>query len=130
MIRSENRALRAVQRNKLRQLFVNKAGVRILRKASLNGFEVDEFPLGSGGEKRYGETGGDQCFAEGGVGSPNGVDRVSQRVFNFPYLGREKLALKTEKRRKDTAATAEGGEENGGGRHNAMEMESSQKPQS
>lgn len=121
MIGSENRAFGAVQRHKLGEFFVNKAGVGILRKASLDGFEVDEFPVGSGGEEGYGEAGGDQCFAEGGVGSPNGVDRVGERVVE---LSREKsMVVKTEKRRKAAAATAERGEENGGGRHYATEMD-------
>lgn len=75
--------MRTVFEENLRELAVNKAGIRVIRKPCLDWLEIYKF-LGNaefirtgGGEKSKGEAGGDEGFAEGSVGSPNGVNGVN-----------------------------------------------------
>ncbi|KAL3518310.1 hypothetical protein ACH5RR_020899 [Cinchona calisaya] len=81
MIRSKNGEFRTILEEKLGELAVNKAGIGVIRKPCLNWLEIHKFlgninNGGRRGEKSKGEADGDEGFAEGGVGGPNGVNGV------------------------------------------------------
>ena len=59
----------------LRNFRVNEGGIGVSRESGLERFDVDEFGIGRE-EGGGGETGGNEGFAEAGVGGPYGVDRV------------------------------------------------------
>lgn len=76
LVGGEERSTNPATAGEGRQFGEDEARVGVGREAGLDGLEVQEFlgvGVGGGEKKRGGEAGGDEGFAEGGVG---GADEV------------------------------------------------------